>query len=63
VRRCTLSWIADELAEPDPWYAWNLGRARAREALDRIGPNAIGGQSDCRAADQFDLPKNRSQPR
>ncbi|MFC6021701.1 DUF4153 domain-containing protein [Plantactinospora solaniradicis] len=59
VRRCTLSWIADDLAEPDPWYAWNLGRVRAREALDRIGPNAIGGQRDCRAADQFDLPKRR----
>ncbi|MBF9127461.1 DUF4173 domain-containing protein [Plantactinospora sp. S1510] len=63
VRRCTLSWIAEELAESDPWYAWNLGRVRAREALDRLGPNAIGGQKDCRAADQFDLPKSRSQPR
>ncbi|MER7417205.1 DUF4173 domain-containing protein [Micromonospora peucetia] len=58
-RRCTLSWIADDLDEPDPWYAWNLGRVRARAALDRVGPGAVGGQRDCRAADQFDLPKSR----
>ncbi|WFE38594.1 DUF4153 domain-containing protein [Micromonospora sp. WMMD998] len=59
VRRCTLSWIADELDEPDPWYAWNLGRHRARQALDRVGPAAVGGPKDCRRADQFDLPKTR----
>ncbi|MGY0004616.1 DUF4153 domain-containing protein [Micromonospora sp. I033] len=59
VRRCTLSWIADDLEEPDPWYAWNLGRHRARQALDRVGPDAIGGPKDCRRADQFDLPKSR----
>ncbi|MGW4945584.1 DUF4153 domain-containing protein [Actinoplanes sp. NPDC004185] len=59
VRRCTLSWIAEDLKEPDPWYAWNLGRQRAREALADLGPAAIGGQKDCRAADQFDLPKKR----
>ncbi|MFD6755480.1 DUF4153 domain-containing protein [Micromonospora gifhornensis] len=59
VRRCTLSWIADDLAEPDPWYAWNRGRDRAREVLDRLGPEAIGNQRDCRRADQFDLPKTR----
>jgi len=59
VRRCTLSWIAADLKDPDPWYAWNLGRARARATLDRIGPAAIGGWRDCRAADQFDLPKTR----
>lgn len=59
VRRCTLSWIADDLAEPDPWYAWNLGRDRARRVLDRLGPQAVGGHLDCRAADQFDLPKGR----
>ncbi|OKI87606.1 DUF4153 domain-containing protein [Micromonospora sp. CB01531] len=59
VRRCTLSWIADDLAESDPWYAWNLGRFRARQELDRLGPAAIGGQKDCRKADQFDLPKTR----
>ncbi|MFV2101284.1 DUF4153 domain-containing protein [Micromonospora sp. LOL_024] len=58
VRRCTLSWIADDLAEPDPWYAWNLGRQRARTVLDRLGPDAIGDQRDCRRADQFDLPKS-----
>jgi hypothetical protein len=59
VRRCTLSWIADDLKEPDPWYAWNLGRSRAREAIKRLGPGAIGKQSDCRDADQYDLPKKR----
>ena len=57
VRRCTLSWIADDLAQPDPWYAWNLGRSQAREALAGLGPDAVGDHSDCRAADQFDLPK------
>ena len=59
VRRCTLSWSADELVEPDPWYAWNLGRSRARSELERLGPGAIGGPGDCRAADQYDLPKTR----
>ncbi|MET8153982.1 DUF4173 domain-containing protein [Actinoplanes sp. NPDC049668] len=59
VRRCTLSWIADDLREPDPWYAWNLGRARARAALERLGPGAVGTHADCRAADQYDLPKKR----
>ncbi|KAB1905593.1 DUF4173 domain-containing protein, partial [Micromonospora sp. AMSO1212t] len=59
VRRCTLSWIADDLAGPDPWYAWNLGRQRARKALEEVGPQAIGGPKDCRRADQFDLPKTR----
>ncbi|MEU9824208.1 DUF4153 domain-containing protein [Micromonospora chersina] len=59
VRRCTLSWIADDLEKPDPWYAWNLGRYRARQALDRVGPDAIGGPKDCSRADQFDLPKSR----
>jgi hypothetical protein len=59
VRACTLSWIADDLAEPDPWYGWNLGRSRARDALARLGPNAIGDRSDCSAADEFDLPKTR----
>ncbi|MFI6132643.1 DUF4153 domain-containing protein [Micromonospora sp. NPDC051141] len=59
VRRCTLSWIADDLDQPDPWYAWNLGRHRARQALDRVGPGAVGGPKDCRRADQFDLPKTR----
>ncbi|MGR6317431.1 DUF4173 domain-containing protein [Micromonospora soli] len=59
VRRCTLSWIAEDLDESDPWYAWNLGRYRARQALDRVGPDAVGGPKDCRRADQFDLPKTR----
>ncbi len=60
IRRCTLGWIADDLAEPDPWYAWNLGRDRARAVLDRLGPDAIGNQRDCRRVDQLDLPKTRS---
>ncbi|GIE75497.1 hypothetical protein Aph02nite_14470 [Actinoplanes philippinensis] len=60
VRRCTLSWIADELEQPDPWYAWNLGRTRARAALKSLGSGAIGNQKDCRRADQFDLPKTRN---
>ncbi|MCI4064442.1 DUF4173 domain-containing protein [Micromonospora sp. R77] len=59
VRRCTLSWIAKDLRESDPWYAWNLGRYRARQTLDRLGRGAIGGPKDCRRADQFDLPKTR----
>jgi hypothetical protein len=59
VRRCTLSWIADDLATPDPWYAWNLGRSQARKALADLGPEAVGDHADCRAADQFDLPKKR----
>ncbi|PWU47905.1 DUF4173 domain-containing protein, partial [Micromonospora globispora] len=59
VRRCTLSWIDADLSLPDPWYAWNLGRYRARQTLDRLGEDAIGGPDDCEAADQFDLPKSR----
>lgn len=59
VRRCTLSWISGKLANQDPWYAWNLDRSRARQALDRLGPGAIGGSFDCRSADQFDFPKRR----
>jgi uncharacterized protein DUF4153 len=59
VRRCTLSWIAEDLRKPDPWYAWNLGRVRARQALTELGPAAIGNQKDCKSADQFDLPKTR----
>ncbi|GAA1623553.1 DUF4153 domain-containing protein [Actinoplanes couchii] len=59
VRRCTLSWIAADLKDDDPWYAWNLGRQQAREALKQLPPGSIGNQRDCRAADQFDLPKTR----
>jgi hypothetical protein len=59
VRRCTLSWIAEDLEKGDPWYAWNLGRQQARDVLDELGPAAIGNQKDCKAADQFDLPKTR----
>ena len=59
VRRCTLSWISGKLADPDPWYAWNLDRSRARRTLDGLDPDAIGGSSDCKSADQFDLPKRR----
>jgi hypothetical protein len=57
VRRCVLGWIAKDLKESDPWYAWNLGRQRARDILDELGPQAVGTQADCTRADQFDLPK------
>jgi hypothetical protein len=59
VRRCTLSWIVNDLADDDPWYGWNLGRQQARDALAQLPAGAIGGPTDCRAADQFDLPKTR----
>jgi Domain of unknown function (DUF4173) len=59
VRRCVLSWISDDLDGQDPWYAWNLDRQRARDALDQLGPQAIGNPSDCQRADQFDFPKTR----
>ncbi|GIH16732.1 DUF4153 domain-containing protein [Rugosimonospora africana] len=58
-RRCTLSWVSSKLADPDPWYAWNLDRSRARRTLDRLGRDAIGGPFDCQSADQFDFPKTR----
>ncbi len=59
VRRCTLSWITPELADEDPWYAWNLGRQRAREVLRDLGTQATGPQAaaDCQQADAFDYPK------
>ncbi|GAA2877571.1 hypothetical protein Acy02nite_62300 [Actinoplanes cyaneus] len=59
VRRCTLSWIAEDLEKPDPWYAWNLGRQRARAAIKKLPAGAIGDYRDCRSADQYDLPKKR----
>jgi hypothetical protein len=55
VRRCVLSWINRDLKDPDPWYGWNLGRQRARDALGQLPPGAIGGSVDCHAADQFDF--------
>lgn len=59
LRRCALSWIATELAEPDPWYAWNLGRARARAVLAELGPDAVGDIDDCEAAERFDSRRPR----
>jgi Domain of unknown function (DUF4173) len=59
VRRCVLSWIAGDLDDDDPWYAWNLDRQRARDVLDQLGPEAIGNPADCQRADQFDFPKTR----
>lgn len=41
LRECVLfaPWgIADRLAEPEPWYAWNLGRAQARSVLAELPP-------------------------
>jgi hypothetical protein len=32
-RSCLLALIAEDLAKPDPWYAYNLSRARARAIL------------------------------
>ncbi len=37
-RSCALGPLADQLREPDPWYAFNLGRARARALLDAHPP-------------------------
>ncbi|WP_155371128.1 DUF4153 domain-containing protein [Catellatospora vulcania] len=39
-RSCALVHLADELREPDPWYAVNLGRARARALLAERPPLA-----------------------
>jgi hypothetical protein len=56
LRRCTLMWISEDLKGSDPWYAWNWGRMRAREELDRLGPAAVG---DCSKAGQYDFPQTR----
>ena len=34
-RSCTLYQLAEELREPDPWYAYNIERERARRILAR----------------------------
>jgi hypothetical protein len=34
-RSCLLARLADDLQRPDPWYAWNPARDRARELLAR----------------------------
>lgn len=54
LRGCPLSWIVPKLEQPDPWYAWNLGRQQARQALTALGPGAAG---TCSEADRFDFPK------
>ena len=56
LRRCTLSWISRKLDSQDPWYAWNLDRQQARQALHELGPAAAG---DCKDAGQYDYPKTR----
>ncbi|BCJ72143.1 hypothetical protein CS0771_16870 [Catellatospora sp. IY07-71] len=45
-RSCALGPLADRLREPDPWYAFNLSRARARELLDARPPQP-GWQARC----------------
>ncbi|WP_344135398.1 DUF4173 domain-containing protein, partial [Luedemannella flava] len=54
-RKCALSKIDDRLREPDPWYAWNLGREQARKVLRDLGPGASG---NCRNARKYDYPAN-----
>jgi hypothetical protein len=54
-RRCALSKITKKLADPDPWYGWNLARDRAREVLAGLDPGAVG--KNCRSASQYDFPK------
>lgn len=55
-RRCALSKIDNELRDPDPWYAWNLGRERARDVLRDLGKGASG---NCKGASQYDYPTGR----
>ena len=54
-RRCALSKIVKKLADPDPWYGWNIARDRAREVLASLDSGAIG--VNCRSASQYDFPK------
>ncbi|GAA2514341.1 DUF4173 domain-containing protein [Pilimelia columellifera subsp. columellifera] len=51
MRACALSWISEELRGEDRWHEWNLGRARARAALRKVGP--LTGQG-CRDASRYD---------
>src|ERR1700704_4462680 len=53
LRRCALMRISRELDSQDPWYAWNLDRQQARQALHELGPAAAG---DCKDAGQYDYP-------
>lgn len=59
-RSCALAHLADELREPDPWYAFNLGRARARALLAERPPLPPGrahcapGTYDGTIPDQLD---------
>ncbi len=45
MRSCLLAPYAQRLAEPDPWYAWNRGRARARSV--EWGPTSTDDQGLC----------------
>ena len=51
MRGCPLSWVSEDLREPDPWYAWNLGRQRARETLHRLADKPPG---TCKGASRYD---------
>jgi hypothetical protein len=57
LRRCVLSRVIPDLAKPDPWYAWNLGRQQARQVLAELGPVSV---SDCSVVGrQYDYPQSR----
>jgi hypothetical protein len=58
LRQCTLQWILRKLAEDDPWYAWNLGRQRARVVLAELGPSAVSTvRNPCAIGTKYDFPK------
>ena len=61
LRWCTLQWISGDLGDPDPWYAWNLGRQQAREVLAELGPAAIAASPKVCAiiGSRYDFPKAR----
>ena len=58
LRQCTLQWILRKLADDDPWYAWNLGRQRARAVLDELGSSAVSPvRNPCAIGTTYDFPK------
>jgi hypothetical protein len=61
LRLCTLQWISRDLAEGDPWYAWNLGRQRARQMLEPYGAAAIAAIPNICSitGNKYDFPKVR----
>jgi hypothetical protein len=58
LRLCTLQWISAKLAGDDPWYAWNLGRERARQELAKLGAAATAQTPNaCAIGNRYDFPK------